>query len=79
MHVFVSIKWGIEIHVTDVHSHVLGTWSGNDTVDVDLECFKACGFGADITRVVENEIAAAGDTGLFVSSFSGRTVQTILA
>ena len=33
---------------------------------------------ADITRVVKDEVAAAGDTGPVFSSFSGRTVQTIL-
>ena len=62
-HVFVSIEWGIEIHVTDVHCHVLGTWSGNDTVDVNFECFKARGFSADISGVVQNEVAAASDAG----------------
>ena len=46
-HVFVLIEWGIEIHVADVHCHVLGTWSGNDTVDVNFEGFKARGFSAD--------------------------------
>ena len=63
-HVFISVEWSIEIHVTDVHGHALGTWSGNDTVDVDLERSEACSFGAVITRVVENEIAVTGDTGL---------------
>ena len=63
MHVFISVEWGIEIHVTDVHGRVLCPWSGNDTIDVDLEYFKACSFSADITRVVEDDVASAGDTG----------------
>ena len=61
---FVLVKWSVEIYVTYVHGHILGAWSGNDAVDMHLECFKAGSFSADITRIVKDEVTAAGDPGL---------------
>ena len=71
MHVFVLVKWSVEIHVTYVHCHILGAWSGNDAVDVHFECLKAGSFNADISRVVKYEVTSTGDPVWFVSSFSG--------
>ena len=66
MHVFISVQWGVEIQVADVHCHVSGTWCGDNAVQVHFECFKAGCFGADVSRVIKNEVAATGVSGLIL-------------
>ena len=62
-HVFILVKWSVQIHIADVHGHIPGALSRNNAVEVHFECLKACCFGTDITRVIEDEVVSTGDLG----------------
>lgn len=55
-HVFIAIHVSVQVEVFDVHGHEHGVWGGQDAVEEEFGCGEAGGFGADITRVV-NEVA----------------------
>lgn len=58
-HVFVAVHVIVEVEVFEIHGHELGLGCGDDAVEQKFSSGKACGFGADVARVV-NEVASDG-------------------
>ena len=56
-------------HVTDIHCHASGIWSGDDALQVHFEYFEADSLCADISWVVKNEVAVTSDSGLILFFF----------
>ena len=75
MHVFKPVKGCVEIYVGYVHANTFCFRSGEHTVEVDFDGFKADGASACFTRVFSDEISSGRDLSLIGILFLGKKVR----